>query len=81
MSVKLKKSEKWEGGWGVLVTASNEDHLSEEDYVARMRALIEILQHHDEDTYDQSTFFHVLEMLSDMLPSPEQARRMFDLPH
>lgn len=81
MSVKLKKSEKWESGWGVLEVVSNEDHLSEEEYVGRMRALIDLLQLQDEDTYHQESFFHVLEMLSDMLPTAEQARKMFNTAH
>jgi hypothetical protein len=64
---------------GSLIIRS-EIEVDPEIYVSRMRALIDIIQERGEDYMEPETPNHVLDILKDMLPTPEQARKMFNTP-
>lgn len=78
MSIKLKKAK--DSNWGKLEITSEADRLSEEEYIDRMHALIGMMQQQEEFS-PVMDFYHVLEILRDMLPTAEQAKKMFNSPH
>jgi hypothetical protein len=78
MSIIIKKSPEFKE-WGKLVVTSETNHLSAEDYINRMRAIINLVQSQEEQ--DRDSTYHALEILNDMLPDYEQARNMFNTPH
>lgn len=79
MSVKFKKTEN--SNWGRFVVTTDADCLSAEDYVDRVGSLIRVLQGQDKDFQNQEDNYAVLEILNDMMPTPEQAEQMFKSPH
>lgn len=80
MSVKIV--EKKDGKeWGRLEVTSEMEHINYEEYLGRMRALIRILQVRDVDFEDQGENYHILEILNDMVPTYDQAKKMFNSQH
>ncbi len=80
MSVKFIEENAGRNS-GAIVIESDLKILPAEDYVQRMRALVVLLRERDEDSTNDIHAYHVLNMLDDMLPTPEQAKRMFIKPH
>ena len=79
MSVKLKKNP---GEAHSRLEITSEYPIDSDQYISRMRALIAVLQRQDHDFADkEEETYHVLEILNDMLPNYEQAKKMFNSPH
>ncbi len=79
MSVKIQK--KKDSDWGRLEITSEQENLNAEEYLDRMKALIRVLQVRDKDFEDQGENYHILEILNDMVPTYEQAQKMFNTQH
>lgn len=80
MSVKIKRKEASDT-WGSLIIKSDTDHINGEEYIYRVNSLIRLLQTQDEEMTNHDDRYYVLEILNDMMPTPEQANKMFNSPH
>jgi len=71
MSLTINKNKE-------IVITSESNHCGYEDYHYRVNALIRLLQAQNDDLYNQDDRYYVLEMLSDMMPTIEQAKKMLE---
>ena len=80
MSVKFIKNPAYKG-WGTFEITTNDNTLGHEDYVYRIKSLISLIGSQDDSLATPDEVRTVLQILNDMMPTPEQAEQMFKSPH
>ena len=63
---------------GRLVVVSDSCTDASELWLSRRRALVALIQNQNEYMYDTAAIYEAAEMLQDMEPSLEQAKRLFE---